>query len=207
MWLLGKVALRCRQALNYEPKQQGASIFINFSVTLWPTWVICADQKRSVLAAWPRKHNRRSGQPWFLMLLTLPAALCRWGVKCPLCSVDRAPLAIKKILERAHSTYVCWLINDVSCINLVHHKMWTKVEIQRGWAEDEINTVTFLFVNGAKILSFFPPKFCPGLVHKTHMSSCRVDKPSEMVDVGDKVWVKVIGKEVTLIPASLVLCR
>uniref|UniRef100_A0A8C3GHX9 Zinc finger CCHC domain-containing protein 17 n=1 Tax=Cairina moschata TaxID=8855 RepID=A0A8C3GHX9_CAIMO len=34
-----------------------------------------------------------------------------------------------------------------------------------------------------------------GLVHKTHMSSCRVDKPSEMVDVGDKVWVKVIGKE------------
>ncbi|KAI6073397.1 Nucleolar protein of 40 kDa isoform X1 [Aix galericulata] len=44
-----------------------------------------------------------------------------------------------------------------------------------------------------------------GLVHKTHMSSCRVDKPSEMVDVGDKVWVKVIGKEVTLIPASLLL--
>uniref|UniRef100_A0A8D0FUW3 Zinc finger CCHC domain-containing protein 17 n=1 Tax=Strix occidentalis caurina TaxID=311401 RepID=A0A8D0FUW3_STROC len=35
-----------------------------------------------------------------------------------------------------------------------------------------------------------------GLVHKTHMSSCRVDKPSEIVDVGDKVWVKLIGKEV-----------
>ncbi|NXY57232.1 NO40 protein, partial [Callaeas wilsoni] len=35
-----------------------------------------------------------------------------------------------------------------------------------------------------------------GLVHRTHMSSCRVDKPSEMVDVGDKVWVKLIGKEV-----------
>ncbi|XP_054855723.1 zinc finger CCHC domain-containing protein 17 [Eublepharis macularius] len=34
-----------------------------------------------------------------------------------------------------------------------------------------------------------------GLVHKSHMSSCRVDKPSEMVDVGEKVWVKVIGKE------------
>uniref|UniRef100_A0A8B9GLF8 Zinc finger CCHC domain-containing protein 17 n=1 Tax=Amazona collaria TaxID=241587 RepID=A0A8B9GLF8_9PSIT len=34
-----------------------------------------------------------------------------------------------------------------------------------------------------------------GLVHRTHMSSCRVDKPSEMVDVGDKVWVKLIGKE------------
>uniref|UniRef100_A0A8C3RCT8 Zinc finger CCHC domain-containing protein 17 n=1 Tax=Cyanoderma ruficeps TaxID=181631 RepID=A0A8C3RCT8_9PASS len=35
-----------------------------------------------------------------------------------------------------------------------------------------------------------------GLVHRTHMSSCRVDKPAEMVDVGDKVWVKLIGKEV-----------
>ncbi|XP_067386825.1 zinc finger CCHC domain-containing protein 17 isoform X2 [Emydura macquarii macquarii] len=34
-----------------------------------------------------------------------------------------------------------------------------------------------------------------GLVHKTHMSSSRVDKPSEMVDVGDKVWVKLIGRE------------
>ncbi|NWI38907.1 NO40 protein, partial [Picathartes gymnocephalus] len=34
-----------------------------------------------------------------------------------------------------------------------------------------------------------------GLVHRTHMSSCPVDKPSEMVDVGDKVWVKLIGKE------------
>nr|XP_015204192.1 PREDICTED: nucleolar protein of 40 kDa isoform X1 [Lepisosteus oculatus]XP_015204193.1 PREDICTED: nucleolar protein of 40 kDa isoform X1 [Lepisosteus oculatus] len=35
-----------------------------------------------------------------------------------------------------------------------------------------------------------------GLVHRTHMSSCRVDNPSEIVDVGEKVWVKVIGKEV-----------
>nr|ACG76403.1 transcription factor-like 1 (predicted) [Otolemur garnettii] len=34
-----------------------------------------------------------------------------------------------------------------------------------------------------------------GLVHQTHMSSCRVDKPSEIVDVGDKVWVKLIGRE------------
>ncbi|XP_072465766.1 zinc finger CCHC domain-containing protein 17 isoform X2 [Notamacropus eugenii] len=34
-----------------------------------------------------------------------------------------------------------------------------------------------------------------GLVHRTHMSSCRVDKPSEIVDVGDKVWVKLIGRE------------
>ncbi|XP_048357905.1 zinc finger CCHC domain-containing protein 17 [Sphaerodactylus townsendi] len=34
-----------------------------------------------------------------------------------------------------------------------------------------------------------------GLVHKSHMSNCRVEKPSEMVDVGEKVWVKLIGKE------------
>ncbi|XP_053429210.1 zinc finger CCHC domain-containing protein 17-like [Nycticebus coucang] len=34
-----------------------------------------------------------------------------------------------------------------------------------------------------------------GLVHQTHMSSCRVDKPSEIVDVGDKAWVKLIGQE------------
>uniref|UniRef100_A0A8D2DP57 Zinc finger CCHC domain-containing protein 17 n=1 Tax=Sciurus vulgaris TaxID=55149 RepID=A0A8D2DP57_SCIVU len=33
------------------------------------------------------------------------------------------------------------------------------------------------------------------LVHRTHMSSCRMDKPSEIVDVGDKVWVKLIGRE------------
>ncbi|XP_064587729.1 zinc finger CCHC domain-containing protein 17 isoform X1 [Zonotrichia leucophrys gambelii] len=34
-----------------------------------------------------------------------------------------------------------------------------------------------------------------GLVHRSHMSSCPVDKPSEMLDVGDKVWVKLIGRE------------
>uniref|UniRef100_A0A8D2PMZ1 Zinc finger CCHC-type containing 17 n=1 Tax=Zosterops lateralis melanops TaxID=1220523 RepID=A0A8D2PMZ1_ZOSLA len=27
------------------------------------------------------------------------------------------------------------------------------------------------------------------------MSSCRVDRPAEILDVGDKVWVKLIGKE------------
>ena len=27
------------------------------------------------------------------------------------------------------------------------------------------------------------------------MSSYRVDKPSEIVDVGDKVWVKLTGRE------------
>ncbi|XP_058051284.1 zinc finger CCHC domain-containing protein 17 isoform X1 [Ahaetulla prasina] len=36
-----------------------------------------------------------------------------------------------------------------------------------------------------------------GLVHKSQMSNCRVDKPSEMVDVGEKVWVKLIRKEKT----------
>ncbi|XP_048472547.1 nucleolar protein of 40 kDa isoform X1 [Rhincodon typus] len=35
-----------------------------------------------------------------------------------------------------------------------------------------------------------------GLVHKSHMSASHVDNPSEIVDVGEKVWVKVIGKEV-----------
>ncbi|TRZ11559.1 hypothetical protein HGM15179_015551 [Zosterops borbonicus] len=34
-----------------------------------------------------------------------------------------------------------------------------------------------------------------GLVHRSHMSSCRVDRPAEILDVGDKVWVKLIGKE------------
>ncbi|XP_042296866.1 nucleolar protein of 40 kDa isoform X2 [Sceloporus undulatus] len=34
-----------------------------------------------------------------------------------------------------------------------------------------------------------------GLVHKSQMSNCRVDMPSELVDVGEKVWVKLIGKE------------
>ncbi|XP_040193857.1 nucleolar protein of 40 kDa isoform X1 [Rana temporaria] len=35
-----------------------------------------------------------------------------------------------------------------------------------------------------------------GLVHKTHMSSSHVDHPSEVVDIGEKVWVKVIGNEI-----------
>eukprot|EP00069_Balaena_mysticetus_P011299 bmy_21215T0 len=32
-----------------------------------------------------------------------------------------------------------------------------------------------------------------GVVHGAHMSSCHMDKPSEIVDVGDKVWVKLTG--------------
>ncbi|KAM3933452.1 zinc finger CCHC domain-containing protein 17 [Leptodactylus fuscus] len=35
-----------------------------------------------------------------------------------------------------------------------------------------------------------------GLVHRTHMSSGHVERPSEVVDVGEKVWVKVIGREI-----------
>ncbi len=35
-----------------------------------------------------------------------------------------------------------------------------------------------------------------GLVHKSEMSSCRVDNPAEIVDVGEQVWIKVIGSEV-----------
>lgn len=35
-----------------------------------------------------------------------------------------------------------------------------------------------------------------GLVHKSEMSSCRVDNPAEIVDVGEQVWIKVIGREV-----------
>lgn len=35
-----------------------------------------------------------------------------------------------------------------------------------------------------------------GLVHRTHMSAAHVERPSEVVDVGEKVWVKVIGREI-----------
>ncbi|XP_072532352.1 zinc finger CCHC domain-containing protein 17 isoform X1 [Salminus brasiliensis] len=35
-----------------------------------------------------------------------------------------------------------------------------------------------------------------GLVHKSEMSASRVDNPSEIVDVGEQVWIKVIGKEI-----------
>ncbi|XP_059412283.1 zinc finger CCHC domain-containing protein 17-like [Carassius carassius] len=34
-----------------------------------------------------------------------------------------------------------------------------------------------------------------GLVHKSEMSSCRVENPAEIVDVGEQVWIKVIGRE------------
>ncbi|KAG9279841.1 nucleolar protein of 40 kDa [Astyanax mexicanus] len=35
-----------------------------------------------------------------------------------------------------------------------------------------------------------------GLVHKSEMSATRIDNPSEIVDVGEQVWIKVIGKEI-----------
>ncbi|XP_044141268.1 nucleolar protein of 40 kDa [Bufo gargarizans] len=35
-----------------------------------------------------------------------------------------------------------------------------------------------------------------GLVHRTHMSSANIERPAEVVDVGEKVWVKVIGREI-----------
>ncbi|KAI7798796.1 nucleolar protein of 40 kDa [Triplophysa rosa] len=35
-----------------------------------------------------------------------------------------------------------------------------------------------------------------GLVHKSEMSACRVEKPAEIVDVGENVWIKVIGREI-----------
>jgi len=35
-----------------------------------------------------------------------------------------------------------------------------------------------------------------GLVHISEMSACRVESPAEIVDVGEKVWIKVIGREV-----------
>ncbi|XP_066529624.1 nucleolar protein of 40 kDa [Hoplias malabaricus] len=35
-----------------------------------------------------------------------------------------------------------------------------------------------------------------GLVHKSEMSASRVDNPAEIVDVGEQVWIKVIGKEI-----------
>lgn len=35
-----------------------------------------------------------------------------------------------------------------------------------------------------------------GLVHVSEMSASRVENPSEIVDVGEQVWIKVIGREV-----------
>lgn len=37
-----------------------------------------------------------------------------------------------------------------------------------------------------------------GLVHVSEMSASRVENASEIVDVGEHVWIKVIGREVTI---------
>ncbi|XP_068028826.1 zinc finger CCHC domain-containing protein 17 [Anomalospiza imberbis] len=34
-----------------------------------------------------------------------------------------------------------------------------------------------------------------GLLHRTQLASCPVDRPAEVLAVGDKVWVKLIGRE------------
>uniref|UniRef100_A0A3Q2P3S5 Zinc finger CCHC domain-containing protein 17 n=1 Tax=Fundulus heteroclitus TaxID=8078 RepID=A0A3Q2P3S5_FUNHE len=35
-----------------------------------------------------------------------------------------------------------------------------------------------------------------GLVHVSEMSASRVENPSEIVDVGERVWIKVLGREI-----------
>lgn len=35
-----------------------------------------------------------------------------------------------------------------------------------------------------------------GLVHVSEMSASRIENASEIVDVGEQVWIKVIGREV-----------
>ena len=43
------------------------------------------------------------------------------------------------------------------------------------------------------------PLFCiahTGLVHVSEMSASRVENASEIVDMGEKIWIKVIGREV-----------
>lgn len=35
-----------------------------------------------------------------------------------------------------------------------------------------------------------------GLVHVSEMSATRIENASEIVDVGEQVWIKVIGREV-----------
>lgn len=46
-------------------------------------------------------------------------------------------------------------------------------------------------------LCFLYSLTCAGLVHVSEMSASRVENASEIVDVGEHVWIKVIGREVT----------
>ena len=41
-----------------------------------------------------------------------------------------------------------------------------------------------------------PPSMQTGLVHVSEMSASRVENASEIVDMGEQVWIKVIGREV-----------
>lgn len=52
-----------------------------------------------------------------------------------------------------------------------------------------------MLINGWKFLA--DTYSLAGLVHKNDMSASRVDNPSEIIDVGEKVWIKVIGREVS----------
>ena len=45
-------------------------------------------------------------------------------------------------------------------------------------------------------------KFLSGLIHKSQMSTVRIDDPSEMLAKGEKVFCKVIGMEVS----NIVFC-
>lgn len=73
----------------------------------------------------------------------------------------------------------------------------------RAQTEVLAKNVTPIFIN-ANIFTVFYSLKCfhfsshfKGLVHVSEMSATRVEKASEIVDVGEKVWIKVIGREVT----------
>lgn len=72
-------------------------------------------------------------------------------------------------------------------------------------AQTEIlaKNLTPIFVNAniftvfSRLKLFHFSSHLTGLVHVSEMSATRVEKASEIVDVGEKVWIKVIGREVT----------
>ena len=54
---------------------------------------------------------------------------------------------------------------------------------------------------GERAFIYFPS----GLVHVSHLSKARVERPEDVVDVGERVWVKVIGVTVCLFLLSFPL--
>lgn len=54
--------------------------------------------------------------------------------------------------------------------------------------------IAWIILNAWKFLDY--KCALTGLVHKNDMSATRVENPSEIVDVGEQVWIKVIGREV-----------